>query len=62
MFPGDFTLADAIAAAADHGIDDTEAVGAVVGLVSKSLAMADISGPVTRYRLPETTRAYARVQ
>jgi predicted ATPase/DNA-binding winged helix-turn-helix (wHTH) protein len=59
MFPGEFTLADAIAVAADQGVGDTEAVSAVVGLVSKSLAMADVSGPVTRYRLPETTRAYA---
>jgi predicted ATPase/DNA-binding winged helix-turn-helix (wHTH) protein len=59
MFPGDFTLTEAIAAAADHCVDDIEVVDAVVGLVSKSLAMADASGSVTRYRLAETTRAYA---
>lgn len=58
-FPGDFTMTEAIAAAANYGIGDSEVVGAVGGLVSKSLAMADISGPVTRFRLPETTRAYA---
>jgi predicted ATPase/DNA-binding winged helix-turn-helix (wHTH) protein len=58
-FPGDFTLTDAIDIVARHGIGDTEVVDAVGGLVSKSLAMADLSGPVTRFRLPETTRVYA---
>ena len=59
LFPGDFTLSEAITAAAGHGIGDIEVVNAVGGLVSKSLAVADISGPVTRFRLPETMRAYA---
>jgi predicted ATPase/DNA-binding winged helix-turn-helix (wHTH) protein len=59
VFPGDFTLSDAIAAAAGQGIGYFEVVDAVGGLVSKSLAIADISGPVARFRLPETTRAYA---
>jgi predicted ATPase/DNA-binding winged helix-turn-helix (wHTH) protein len=59
MFPGDFTLTEAIAEAADHGVGDIEVVVGVVGLVSKSLAMSDASGPVTRFRLAETTRAYA---
>jgi predicted ATPase len=56
--PGDFTFTEAIAAAG-HGIGDSEVVNAVGGLVSKSLAVADVSGPVARFRLPETTRAYA---
>ncbi len=45
--------------AADDGIRDVQVVDAVGGLVSKSLAMLDASGSVMRYRLPETTRAYA---
>jgi predicted ATPase/DNA-binding winged helix-turn-helix (wHTH) protein len=58
-FPGEFTLADAIGLATGDGIREIEVVGAVDGLVSKSLAILDASGSVTRYCLPETTRAYA---
>jgi predicted ATPase len=58
LLSGEFTLSEAIAASGDD-IDKNEVVDAVSGLVSKSLAMLDISGPVTRFRLPETTRAYA---
>ena len=59
MFPGNFTMAEAIGAAADDEIDDGQVVCAVGDLISKSLAMLDVSGPITRYRLPQTTRAYA---
>ncbi|HEY2615892.1 MAG TPA: winged helix-turn-helix domain-containing protein [Acetobacteraceae bacterium] len=62
VFPGEFTLADAIGSATDDGIRDFEMVGGVYGLVSKSLAMLDDSGSVTRYRLPETTRVYAHAR
>jgi predicted ATPase/DNA-binding winged helix-turn-helix (wHTH) protein len=58
-FPGEFTLDDAIGLGTGDGIREIEVVGAVDGLVSKSLATLDASGSVTRYRLPETTRAYA---
>jgi predicted ATPase/DNA-binding winged helix-turn-helix (wHTH) protein len=58
-FPGEFTLDDAIGLGTGDGIREFEVVGAVDGLVSKSLATLDASGSVTRYRLPETTRAYA---
>jgi predicted ATPase len=59
VFSGDFTLAAAIVAAGGDGIRDVQIADALGGLVSKSLATSDISGSVTRYRLPETTRAYA---
>jgi predicted ATPase len=58
-FPGEFTLAEAIGLGTGDGIREIEVVGAVDGLVSKSLATLDASGSVTRYCLPETTRAYA---
>ena len=57
-FPGEFTLADAIGLGTGDGTREVEVVGAVDGLGSKSLATLDASGSVTRYRLPETTRAY----
>lgn len=56
--PGDFTMADAIGAVGD-AMGDGQVVCAVGNLVSKSLAMLDKSGPVMRYRLPQTTRVYA---
>ena len=59
VFSGDFTLSEAIAISAGNGIGDVQVVSAVGGLVAKSLAMSDVRGAVTRYRLPETTRAYA---
>ena len=57
--PGDFTIADAINAAAGEELGDDQVIYAVSGLISKSLATLDESGPVPRYRLPLTLRAYA---
>jgi len=57
-FPGDFSLAEAVTVAANTGVGEIQAVAALSGLVSKSLAMLDVSGPLPRYRLPETTRVY----
>ncbi|HUB43633.1 MAG TPA: winged helix-turn-helix domain-containing protein [Acetobacteraceae bacterium] len=56
--PGVFTMADAIGALGD-AMGDGQVVCAVGNLVSKSLAILDKSGPVMRYRLPQTTRVYA---
>jgi predicted ATPase/DNA-binding winged helix-turn-helix (wHTH) protein len=58
VFAGSFTLETARqVAAGDVGADAvSDAVG---GLFAKSLASNDMSGPVTRYRLLDTTRAYA---
>jgi len=42
-----------------NGIDGIQIVGAVASLVAKSLVTADTNDPTTRYRLLDTTRAYA---
>ena len=57
-FPGDFSLGDAVTMAANNGVGEIQVVAALGGLVSKSLAMLDVSGALPRYRLPETTRVY----
>ena len=58
-FPDKFTLEDAIGVTASDELEDVEVVAAISGLVAKSLASLDLTGSVTRYRLAETTRAYA---
>jgi predicted ATPase/DNA-binding winged helix-turn-helix (wHTH) protein len=57
-FTGEFTLQAAESVAAEDDIDGKQVVVAVANLVAKSLAAADTSGPTTRYRLFDTTRAY----
>jgi predicted ATPase/DNA-binding winged helix-turn-helix (wHTH) protein len=59
VFVGAFTLEAALAIAAGPDIDESQAVAALDGLVMKSLVAADTSQPATRYRLLDTTRAYA---
>jgi predicted ATPase/DNA-binding SARP family transcriptional activator len=59
MFPGSFTLEAAGAVASSEGLGGPEVMDAVGALVAKSLVSADPDGAVTRYRLLETTRAYA---
>src|SRR6202171_5734005 len=59
VFVGVVTLEAARAVAAGDDVDETEVVTVLVGLVAKSLMSADTSAPATRYRLLDTTRAYA---
>ena len=59
IFAGSFTLEAAGAVAAGAGIAAAEVVACVANLVAKSLIAADIGGAVQRYRLLETTPAYA---
>jgi predicted ATPase len=59
VFAGGFTLQAARAVAADDGITGVDVVDCVANLVTKSLVTADGGGPAVRYRLLETTRAYA---
>jgi predicted ATPase len=54
-----FTLEAASAVAAGAEITGPEVVECVANLVTKSLIAADVEGPLPRYRLSETTRAYA---
>ncbi len=58
-FAGSFTLEAASAVAADAEIVAADFVDAVANLVTKSLVVADVGGAIMRYRLLETTRAYA---
>src|SRR5262245_16127027 len=60
IFSGGFTLDAASAIAASAEIAVPEVVDCVANLVTKSLVMADHGGATMRYRLLETTRAYAR--
>lgn len=60
IFVGTFTLAAAQAIACEETVDQSRAINTVDTLVAKSLVSSVISGDgVTRYRLLETTRAYA---
>ena len=59
VFAGGFTMQAASAAAADNEIVAAEVVDCVANLVAKSLVTADADDARVRYRLLETTRAYA---
>src|SRR5580704_15122856 len=59
IFAGGFTLQAASGVAADDEIAASEVVDCVTNLVTKSLVIADVGGATARYRLLETTRAYA---
>ncbi len=59
IIAGGFTTEAASLVAADGEIAATEAIRCLSQLVTKSLAVSDFNGPVARFRLLETTRAYA---
>ncbi len=59
IFAGGFTLEAASAAASDHEIDDYAVIDVLSRLVDRSLVSAETEVAGTRYRLLETTRAYA---
>jgi tetratricopeptide (TPR) repeat protein len=56
-FPAMFTLTDLMAVAAEAEPDGT--LESITSLIAKSVLVADVTQAVTRYRLLETTRAYA---
>ena len=58
VFASSFTF-DAAQHVAGDGLEGELLFDAVGGLFAKSLASADSSGPATRYRLLDSTRAYA---
>jgi predicted ATPase/DNA-binding winged helix-turn-helix (wHTH) protein len=60
LFAGSFTLDGAGAVAEGDDIEAGQAEGHLARLVKKSLVALDGRGPMTRYRLLDTTRAYAR--
>ena len=59
VFAGGFTLQAASAVVTDDEIAAPDVVDCVASLVAKSLVTADSGGARVRYRLLETTRAYA---
>ena len=59
VFAGSFSLEAAGSVVADSGLPEWEVVGRIAELVDKSLVVADTAGGVRRYRLLETTHAYA---
>jgi len=59
VFAGSFSLEAATSVVADSALAEWEVIGRIAELVDKSLVVADAAGPVRRYRLLETTHAYA---
>ncbi len=59
VFAGSFTLEAARSVAASAEITSSDVIDGMVNLVGKSLVAVDVGGSDLRYRLLETTRAYA---
>jgi predicted ATPase len=60
VFAGGFSLAAAEAVVGGDGIGDADVLELLSGLVARSMLAADDVGGVSRYRLHETMRQYAR--
>ncbi|MGA0603471.1 ATP-binding protein [Caulobacter sp. KR2-114] len=60
VFAGGFELDDACAVVSSSELGKPEVTGHVANLFSKSLLSADASDEAVRYRLLDTTRAYAK--
>jgi predicted ATPase/DNA-binding winged helix-turn-helix (wHTH) protein len=58
-FAGGFTVEAAAAVALDPATPRIEAIDGLADLVAKSLVVADVNGAIPRFRLLDTTRAYA---
>jgi predicted ATPase/class 3 adenylate cyclase len=59
IFVEGFTLEGAIAVGSDESLDELDAFDVLASLVDKSLVLAEPHGDAVRYRLLESTRAYA---
>ena len=59
VFVGHFTLEAALAVVAARGTDPGLVLGAIDSLVAKSMVATRPVGAMMRYRLLDTTRAYA---
>jgi predicted ATPase/class 3 adenylate cyclase len=62
MFVGGFTLEGACAVAGGDDLVDFDVFDLIASLVEKSLVLAEPGGDALRYRLLQSTRAYAREQ
>src|SRR5262249_42477537 len=61
VFVGGFTFEGAVQVAGS-GLKEEEVFDAIGGLFAKSIAAADTSGPVTRYRLLDMTRTFVTMK
>jgi predicted ATPase len=59
IFTGGFTVEATAAVAADPPATRVDAIDRLAHLIAKSLVVADVSGAQPRFRLLDTTRAYA---
>ena len=59
IFVDGFSIEAATAVCADATFDELDVFDVLASLVDKSLVVAELSGAATRYRLLESTRAYA---
>jgi predicted ATPase len=59
LFAGGFSLRAVVAVSAEPALPPAQVVDGLSGLVAKSLVAAEVGGIVRRYRLLDTTRAYA---
>lgn len=59
IFVGDFTIEAALAVVTNEAVDQSAVFGAVDSLVAKSMVATRPAGAMMRYRLLDTTRAYA---
>ena len=59
IFVGDFTIKAALAVVTNESVDEAAVFGAVDSLVAKSMVATRPAGAMMRYRLLDTTRAYA---
>jgi predicted ATPase/transcriptional regulator with XRE-family HTH domain len=60
VFVNGFTLEGAVAVGSGQGIDELDVFDVFASLVDKSLVLAEPDGDALRYRMLESTRAYAR--
>jgi predicted ATPase/DNA-binding winged helix-turn-helix (wHTH) protein len=59
VFGGVFTFEAMCAVVCDPALTIADAISGISELLAKSLANVEFDGPVAKYRLPESTRAYA---
>jgi len=59
IFAGNFTLDAALAVACSHDLAEADVFAAIDSLVAKSMVATRPTGDILRYRLLDTTRAYA---
>src|SRR5579863_5625156 len=59
IFVNGFTLEGAVAVGSGEGLDELDVFDVLASLIDKSLVLAEPQGDAVRYRLLESTRAYA---